>query len=202
MDPIQSAKAVFEESVKSLMAHTIRGMQNYFFNHAGLQLEVKVIADKAGRIPLLDPRQGITSVLHSRLLRKSRPGEYDRVLARIYIHGHANKDLARICIAHEMYHLLLELEQYREDLKTDPLCHWPVIPLTKSVEDACDQFAWQLCRDHDKFNRSDKIREKLIYFPKNMFATAINTNSTQQDRWPDGVRLDPDHPFYKPQIPE
>ena len=145
---------------------------------------------------LVDPRRGsgATSILATWFLPKRFPADRERVRASIYIHPQANRHLARICIAHELYHLLMELDQYNKHRKHG----WPTpTPVTKATEDACNQFAWELCRKHDEFNKKQENRERLIYFPPHVFDAPLKTHSTHNSyEWPEGIALDPKNPFH------
>lgn len=197
-NPIHAAHEIFSESLGSLMAHSIRGTQNYFRRHM-LDLELLIVADTYGVIQLRDPRNGATSILQTRLIKaRVGSGVRDTVKARIYIHKDANRVLARICVAHEIFHLLKELAEYSKNHRTA----WNAVTPTPETEDQCNQFAWELCSKHDKFNKSDGVREKLIYFPDHLFDKPLNTNATRQNDWPLGMSLDSASPFHKrPIIP-
>jgi hypothetical protein len=187
MMPVEQANVIFERSLVSLMAHTIRAMTNHFLDR-GIELDVRVIADTANAIHLTAPNQGATSLLRTRLRRGTQPQERDRVIASIYIHKDANKHLARICIAHELYHLLLEMDEYLNGGRTA----WAQIPTSKEVEDQCNQFAWQLCKYHNLFNEDENLRKQHVYFPPGIFKTALNTSNTGNAmEWPEGIALNP-----------
>ncbi len=185
--PINTAKLVFEESLVSIMAHTIRGVENHFRRHR-VELDLRIISDKFGTIT-----NGTTSVLKTRLNTHQ-----DRVLASIFLHKDANKNLARVCVAHEIYHLLVEFEQWRESGRLI----WKPIPHSKLLEDECNQFAWELCRQHDRFNRSERHRENEIYFPEGAFEKPLTTDISKSENWPNGLAVDPDRPFTKPPVIE
>ena len=188
-DPLSAARTIFTESLGSLMAHSIRGTQNHFRRH-NLELELLVVADMVNQIRLKGPHHGATSVLQSRFIIP-RPGSpaVGMVQARIYIHKDATRTLARICIAHEIFHLLLELSEY---LACDPNSRvWKQVLTNKDVEDRCNQFAWELCRAHDKFNRDDQTRSELLYFPERLFDRPLSTDAAHQNNWPLEMALEP-----------
>jgi Zn-dependent peptidase ImmA (M78 family) len=193
ISPIDQAAIIFDESRNSLMAHTIRGAVNHF-RHKGLELDVRVIADTNNMIGLLAPGRGVTSILRTRLQRAAAAGQRDCVVTSIFIHKDANRHLARICVAHELYHLLMELDAFIANNRTA----WNKIPTTAAFESDCNQFAWQLCLYHDKFNRCDKQRAEFIYFPEKLFDQTLKTDKTgNQQEWPQGIALDPNNPFHK-----
>lgn len=194
ISPLDAAKLVFDESLTSLMAHTIRGVTNYFEKER-IELTVLIAADMHEQIKLRGPDKGATSLLMTNFV-KGPDGAPSRLLAKIYIHKNANKHLARVCIAHEIFHLLLELDAYKESGEKK---EWPVAPPSgKAVEDMCNQFAWQLCKYHDDFNRRDDLRKKYIFFPEHTFDKPFNMNDTAWYlEWPADIALDPQHPFYK-----
>lgn len=181
INPIKFAKTVFEESLVSIMAHTIRGLENHL-RRRFVELDLKIVSDKHGFIT-----RDATSVIKTRLVEEKEK----RVVAVIYLHKDANKNLARVCVAHEIFHLLVEFEQW---LKNNRLIWEPVSP-SKELEDHCNQFAWDLCRQHDIFNRSEKCRENEVYFPEGVFSGPLTTDLSRSENWPKGLRLDPERPF-------
>ena len=199
MKPLDSAQTIFDEAFAALMAHTICGVKNEFLAQ-DIELFMVIRPDLHGFIKLKDPKKGATSVLTSRFLTKARQLERDRLYATIYIHADANKPLARICIAHEMYHLLLELYEYVENGKVA----WPKnLNHKQNMEDACNQFAWQLCFQHDKFNRHDGLRKEHMIFPDGTFDRPFKMHDSTDwiKNWPNGIALDPTRPFYKSKCP-
>jgi hypothetical protein len=193
--PEQNAKNLFRESLSSLMAHTLRAVFNHFYKK-GVVVDVLVIADTANAILPRSPTPGATGLLRTQLSsRRTDDGaQLDRVTAWIYIHKDANRHLARICIAHEIYHLVMELNAYIAGNRAA----WSQIAVDKVLEDKCNHFARLFCGYHDKFNRDENLREEYIYFPEGMFSEVVKTNSTDsQLDWPLGIALDPAHPFHK-----
>ena len=186
-DPLKAALDIFNESLSSLMAHTIRASVNYFRLRGGLELDVRIIADTYDRITL-----GATSVLKSKLV------DGRNLRADIFLHKHANRHLARICIAHELFHLLMELEQWKKNNKL----LWAPVPPSRDVEDKCNQFAWELCRYHDQFNRHERNRETHIFFPDGLFDKPLITDISKSENWPLGVKIDPNDSFTKKPILE
>lgn len=175
------------------MAHALRAVTNKFVRK-GIDLDVRVIADMADSIQLMEPRKGATSILLSRFRKGLADGERDRVHALIFIHKFANRHLARVCIAHEVYHLLLELQAYVEGGRRT----WPHLPASKQIEDDCNLFAWQLCKFHDDFHRSETARQRFVYFPERMFDRVLKLNVGAYLEWPAGIALDPRNPFHAP----
>ena len=168
------------------MAHTIRSLENHL-RLGGLELNLRIIADTYGTIT-----NGATSVLKTKLVGDKR------VVADIFLHNDANKHLARICIAHEIYHLLMEFELWRKNNRLV----WEAVTPSKTIEDECNQFAWQLCFHHDKFNREEGLRSSLIYFPEGMFDAPLTTDISQAENWPKGIGIDPANRFsIRPSIP-
>jgi hypothetical protein len=115
------------------------------------------------------------------------------VKAGIIIHPDANRTLARVAIAHEIFHLLLELKQYLETGRQ----RWIPVEVTRAIEDECNQFAWELCHMHDRFNKDARSTSAMIHFPENFFNAPISTNSDRQAQWPDGMALDPTARFFE-----
>lgn len=212
--PVDAAALVYGEALTSLMAHTIRGIKKLFAREL-LDLDVKLIPDLGDRIGLLKGHDAPPSILQTRHFDGPWMQSRGRVTANIYIHRHANKHLARLCIAHEVYHLILELRAYAASSEKHNERVWPTAErilnpedkamtdderslAIKSFEDDCDVFAWELCRRHDKFNRDDNARDKHVYFPKRTFVETLKTSRLRlQQDWPDGIALDPTRPFWK-----
>ncbi|HEX3798384.1 MAG TPA: hypothetical protein VH413_06745 [Verrucomicrobiae bacterium] len=194
INPEKSADNIFQESFSALMAHTIRGVTRHFLKN-GIELDVRILVDRSGLASAGGSKAPSIIIIEPSNIKGVAGGttKINRVKASIFIHKNANKHLARICIAHEMYHLLLELEAYiTSDRKT-----WAAIPVSRAVEEACNIFAWQLCRAHDKFNKDEASREKHVYFPEHTFDAPLKTSSTDNcPEWPRGISLDPDNTFH------
>ena len=167
------------------MAHSIRALSNHLLRR-GVELDVRIIPDLANAL------QGATSFLRTSFRPKKRDGEHDRVVAFIFIHRYATKNLARLCIAHEIYHILLEFDVYTDLGRAN----WPGVQITPEIEAECDRFATELCRRHDAFNKCENLRKEHLYFPDGIFGYTQNTRRINTD-WPSGLGLDPDNPFYK-----
>jgi Zn-dependent peptidase ImmA (M78 family) len=181
--PVKHAKFIFEEAFGSLMAHSIRALSNHLLKR-GVELDVRIIPDQANAIP------GATSFLRTKFKQKSKEDEHDRVIAFIFIHQYANKHLARMCIAHEIYHILLEFQVYI-DVKREG---WAGVAITPEIEKSCDIFATELCKRHDAFNKSEDERKKHLYFPDGIFS---DTKNTRHCDGKDGLGFDSENPFYK-----
>lgn len=193
MDPVVQAEIIFKESLSSLMAHTIRATTNHFAKHK-LDLDLTILPDIYGTVIVGKNGRKPSSILTSRFSGSAhgttgRP----RVHAKIYIHRDANKHLARLAIAHEIGHLLFELSEWALSDKKS----WKQIATSKTLEDTCNVFAWQLCRDHDEFNRNEENRSKHIFFPQSCFETTLNIDLSATDNLPLGIGLDPAKPFWK-----
>jgi hypothetical protein len=201
--PLTESKAVFDESLVALMAHSVRGVVNRFRKHF-IELDICVIADTINVIKLKAPSAGATSVLVTNFVRGTRGPvrgcERDRVYAKIYVHREANKHLARVCIAHEIYHLALELDSFIKGGRIE----WPKTEVTNAIESSCNQFAWQLCKYHDLFNSDSSLVSEHIRFPDKVFEKPFKMNNTAWYLdWPSGIALDPNNPFHRlPPLPE
>ena len=190
--PLQCAEMMFQESLIALMAPSVRAITNHFARH-GIDLDLLIVADMADRIQLMPPRQGTTSILLTRLKKSTSAGRRDRVQATIFIHKDANRALAKVCIAYELYHLLLELAAYIKARRA----HWAGVHPNKQIEDDCNVFAWQLCKFRDALNRDEGLRQAFLYFPEHLFDSPLRIESIQaQLEWPAGISLDPNDPFH------
>ncbi|MGD0260656.1 MAG: hypothetical protein ABSD29_12625 [Verrucomicrobiota bacterium] len=193
--PEKYAKLFFNESIGSLMAHSLRAVFNHFYKR-GIAVELLIIADTANAILPMSPTEGATSLLRTNLYSRHTKDnhQHDRVVAWIFIHKDANRHLARMCIAHEIYHLLMELNAYIDGGRST----WAQIAVNESVEKQCNDFARRFCSYHDRFNHDEKLREEYIYFPPDTFKEGVKTTSTNsQPKWPPGLSLDPAHPFHQ-----
>jgi hypothetical protein len=125
--PEECAKVMFRESLGSLMAHTLRAVFNHYYRR-GIVVDILIIADTANSILSRSPIPNATSMLRTQLSHRRVDGtQHDRVTAWIFVHQDANKHLARICVAHEIYHLVLELNAYIEGQRSA----WSQIPVDK-----------------------------------------------------------------------
>ncbi len=188
LEPITSAKQIFTEATNTLLAHSIRGTQNYFMRFS-VSLDVRVVADTFGVIGLNSSRP---SILQTRHLFASG-GRLDTVIATIFIHRDANTHLARYCIAHSLFHLLLELEEFIQSGRGQ----WRQIQLTKAVDDKCNVFALELSRMHDSYLRDAESRNRSIYFPSGLFSETFDASAAKRGEWPTGFGFDPDQAFHK-----
>jgi Zn-dependent peptidase ImmA (M78 family) len=100
-----------------------------------------------------------------------------------------------VCIAHEIYHLLYEHDLFKEGGSQE----WPTgVKTTKLIEDQCNQFAYQLCKLHDEFNKRPDMRKQHIHFPDHTFDKTFNMNNTAWYLdWPAEIMLDSKNPFHK-----
>jgi hypothetical protein len=189
----EKAGEIFKESLLSMMAHSIRATQNVF-KKAQLTLDLVILADTRNILKLKAPPEGPTSILRSQmpLGEPPCPGCARRVKATIHLHKYCCKNLARICIAHELCHLLMELEQY----KRAGGGAWAPVPPTSNSEELCNLFAFELCAQHDAFNKNDESRRSNIYFPDGLL-DAMRTSRSVGGPWPRELGLDPEKPFYR-----
>lgn len=190
IDPTKAATAIFDESLGSLMAHSIRGLKNYAYSKRVL-IDVFIISDKYG---VLGFTVNKPSMLKCRLVHPPTLSGYvgaSRVDAKIHVHRYANKMLARFCVAHELFHLIEIIDKYAQSENKNVL---PVIPRNKALEDRCNVFARDLCMYHDKFNKNQRLRDEHIYFPDKCFETIIQ--HSKEISWPAGFGLDENKPFH------
>lgn len=186
------AQTFFEEAANTLMANTIHGTVNHFRKHR-LSLDVRVVADIAGLIPLSKDKMTVGSILVSRFVAGEEGGENSRVFANIFIHKDASRHLARICIAKEVYVLIEELDAYLKGGRKQ----WGGMPRGKKLESDSDVFAWELCRLHDELNRSGHARNPFIHLPSQLFDHPPKIGE-KLFGIPSEMALDSDNPFYSP----
>lgn len=172
------------------MAHTIRAVENHFRSH---ELGLDVIIT---RLPLGQLHGTLNTRLSGRQLQKVSP--VARVTAIIYINEKASKELARFTIAHEIYHLLIELEQWTQEKKA-----WTQVNSTSELERDCNRFAQALCFLHDsKLYRDEENREKNVYFCKELFQQEISTTVDGRPNLPAKLALGEGTPYWELPDPE
>lgn len=142
----KEAIGIFRGSKSSLMAHTIRAVEKLFLEN-DVALDVLIERDEHGR----RIKGNVVSVLNTRFFAGV---PIPRVTANICIHNHATRNLARYCIAHEIYHLILEFRGYlKSGREIWPNLAQPVVDgngktKKEKMEDECDCFAQRLCLEH------------------------------------------------------
>lgn len=186
--PETAAEDVFAYSSGAIMAHSIRAVTEYCWRYR-VELHVVVIAEPG----ILVKTAGKTSLLFTRFSAGERfgsSGDMDRVRARIFIHKDASKSLAALCVAHHIYHLMLELDAFLSSGRVT----WSGVPWTKTIEDECDRFAFRLCKLHASGGGGGRTHTR---FPEGIFDKPVNINDLELiSHWPAGLRFDPKHPFY------
>jgi hypothetical protein len=180
LDPKTMAAQIYKEACGSLMAHTIRGIKNHFYKK-GIVLEVLVIRDRQNLVFKTAPNKA--SVLVTKFFAKHPPDPRDRVRAHIYIRGTANHHLARLCIAHEMFHALLALEAYTAGERKEWDGKWK-----KEHEPACNKFAQSLCELHNGFNGNQDARVNRVMFPGELFAEGFFLDISDLENLPECLR--------------
>jgi Zn-dependent peptidase ImmA (M78 family) len=194
MDAILSAKQIYSDSLDSLMAHTIRATQNYFRRNL-LELDVQIRIDRFKTVFGNDSK--LFGILETQLIPKmagSKLARWGRVDAKIFINPDASKQLARFTIAHEIYHLLLELQQWASNTNKD---EWKKIAITSEMENQCNGFAQALCYLHDQLNRDPQSREKHIYFNPDFFKEPIIVGPDGTVNIPPGILEDRSESYWK-----
>jgi hypothetical protein len=195
MDSLEFAKKVYCGSLRSLMAHTIRAVENDFREN-DLGLDVLITHTDLGNL-----HGALNTRLSGRQILKVSP--VARVTALIFIHEKASKELARFTIAHEIYHLLLELKRWMEDSREEEKRDWPQLLMTPEMESECNRFAQALCFLHDsKLYRDEENREKNVYFCSELFESEITTGDDGKPSLPAKLALGNGIPYWKLPDPE
>jgi hypothetical protein len=182
------ANEIYAISENALMAHTIRAAKHCFFRkRLGLDIQIEPVEDdfiEGNSISALFSRYFAHAINH-RLVK-----------AKIYIRNDASRPLARFCIAHEIYHLLIQFEKF------DPVFGvWPGgYLLNREEEDACDAFAWHLCRQHNDFYwDQEKLAHCRFGKKEGDYPGLFKTHDLGSiENWPDPFNLDNKQPFWKP----
>src|SRR5215469_16883288 len=178
-----AAQLVFGESTTSLMAHTIRAVKKIFSSYQ-LDLDVRLVPDSFHTVLGTDDDSPI-SILSTRChpIVSARGS----VVARIFINPNATRHLARFCIAHEIYHLLMELKAFVNSALAARDRLWPtrdrVIAQVQSagnldretaiaiIEGDCNKFARKLCNLHHDFRTK---HTEVVLFPDGLISGVIN----------------------------
>lgn len=183
--PSAHATTIFEKSKVLLMSHSIQAVIKEFAENK-LNLIVIQTIDQFGVLP---------PDVFSRIMVDDNLIAERIIKAKIMLHRHLNKHTARFCIAHEMAHLLIQLEQYKRT-KTWPLRRDSLQKSSSQTEEECNVFAHDLCFSHNEFNKNDNLRKKHMLFPSNFFNSCSNPHNP--DTWADGMGFDVAEPFNKP----
>ena len=186
MDPLEFAKTVYCGSLRSLMAHTIRAVENIFRGN-GLGLDVIIT-----RMPLQNLHGTLNTRLGGWFLQPTNPPA--RVTATIFINEQSSKELARFTIAHEIYHLMIELENWKNGERKA----WAQLSPTPQMESDCNRFAQALCFLHDsKLYRDEENRERNVYFCPELFAHEITTSQDGGPNLPEKLALGLGTPYWE-----
>jgi Zn-dependent peptidase ImmA (M78 family) len=127
------ANVIYNLSEQCLMAHTLRAAESHIRRETG---------NKSFSIIL-----EIDDKITSRLQKKSHTTYAPQLNnACVVVAPHLDHDQKRVCIAHEVYHII---EHFKAE-KTAP----------KDVEPVCDHFANALCLQHNAFYKDpEKIKK-------------------------------------------
>jgi len=121
------ANLVYDEATNSLMAHSIRGAQSYIFKKTNSNRNIIV-----RKVPQLEQDCGRRSYYAGTSTH-----------AVICVDAVLAPDYQRICIAHELYHFLVDFDPTITDVPNDG-----------ELEDYCDLFATRLCQKYHQFYTS------------------------------------------------
>lgn len=180
----REAEEIYQISEKSLMAHTIRAVKQRFMRKQ-LGVDIQIEPDKDG---VLEGR-AVSSLFTRHLISPKI------IKAKILIRPDASRALARFCIAHEVYHLLILLDKYNPTYSA-----WPAdSQMDRLEEDACDAFAWHLCFKHNNFYWDDeKLKRCRFGNEKGDFPNLFRTHDLERiENWPYPFRLTPEDPFWR-----
>lgn len=220
---------VFEESVLSVMAHSILAIQHIFKKHK-LRVCIEVVIDNAGTLKPkpheLENKEIVGAVLDSNFCYTR--GE-ETVIAEIRLQKNATPELARVAIAHELGHLLHSLSQYcvktseyqheadalfststlgplTRKAKIEQYIHdqilknagtiWPNDDSNEKIEELCHNFAYNLCKLHDEFNRSPSALKTLNHFVDGFFNFFSACDMSDSSKWHPTMIPNADRRFY------
>jgi len=136
------ARTIYQETTACLMAHSIRAVQTYLKRyHKAKQISVHLV-----------PK------MHESIERYSWLVDNGGDEAKIWVDADQPTDRKRICIAHELYHILLWSDPSVSDIPKNA-----AMSEKDAEEEFCDLFANRLCRAHDDFYRSGDAYKAGIF---------------------------------------
>jgi len=156
------------------MAHTICGVQKIFYKK-GLHLQVLVAFAQDAQMKAAPKK---SCFLTTKIRDKEKYDVRRRVIATIYLKKGINHHLARLCIAHELYHTLLALDAYIAGDRKE----WLQLDRQSSEED-CNKFAKELCLKHHNFYKNGVNRHR-VEFPEEIFDEDFLLDLADCDRLP------------------
>lgn len=121
------AKEIYEQSKRALMAHSVRAVKEHLRAKHRINHYTIVIRQLTG--------------IQSRYARNSWV-VFGQRNATILVDQSLEHDETRVCIAHELFHVLYSFERSTADPKRNR---------GRLMEDACDVFANELCELHNAF---------------------------------------------------
>ena len=128
-------------------------LAEYIANHYQANVAIRIIA-----VPFDHILKDRASVLMTRVVG-------DGLSADIFVHRHASKHLALLCVLVEFFHLLLVVQG------ASPL------PTGKDIEDAANLFAWTIAKELQERTSSPEH----VFFPVGLFESALNDIRTNID---------------------
>lgn len=173
--PVHASLAlkVYEISKHSLMAHSIRAVKKLFESkEVGLDV---FIFPESGRYTSAERPRPLSNIKIAFYSNDAVFAE-GRVKATIRVFDIANPYTARLCVAHELYHLICMLLEF---VRTK---EWP--DTVKSSEDECDAFAWSLCSEHNKFYLDKELTKKCAWGETVFTRGPIKTSEESVREWP------------------
>lgn len=189
------SKSIFKRSESCAMAHSIRAMILEFNQRQiGLNVTIKPADAKLLKIGSSPARKAPISLLFTlHYPGQIVPHARGLVHATMQINKDANKPLARLCIAHELFHLYQQLMQF----EASKFLIWPTTSTHPShfSEDQCDTFAWHLCNRHNKFYYDAKKLASCRFGVETFNRGPIKTSEEAIENWPAPFKLDPAEPF-------
>lgn len=142
------------------MAHTIRGFTN-ILHKKGFILYLQIIRDNNNLIFRHEPSK--SSILNAKPMDKIENLPYTPIFAKIHLRKEASHHLSRLCVAHELYHLWLLVERFTDANRKE----WDN-EIKEGDEESCNEFAKQLCKKHNEFNKDEGLRGEKIEFPSDI----------------------------------
>lgn len=213
MKTVALAKRVFETSVSNVMAHTIRGIETALSNEYEVRVSIVIIPEER-----LASRNSDFCLLFPQWVnwREEDLGE-TKLIANILIHPHATRCAARFAISHELFHILDELEYFKENGHPHDTGSYSekrnkykeyfdsyengtnddLKQRREALENYASQFAGELCRHHYKLINNESIRKRFHSLPDTF---GLPCAFADIRTWLDnirGVAVDEENPFYK-----
>lgn len=157
-DAIRMAQLIFDTATDCLMAHSIRAFQTYIWRKFHAQCDI-VLQVKHNVKRMFFGKKSWTLLIQNGAI--------------LMVDCDETPDQQRVCIAHELYHLIISANAAKGNHSNQ---HKVLAPIQhgKSIEDVCDLFANELCTKHNDFYKSGDAQKRGVFHNLPIFSTDKN----------------------------